>query len=193
MELSIIQSKIYEIRGYKVMLDFDLAEMYQVETKRLNESVKRNIKRFPSDFMFELTKQEWDNLKSQIATSSWGGTRKLPKAFTEQGVAMLSGLLNSDIAIEVNINIMRAFVAVRNYLIQHAETSREISALWQQIKKLEEQSEENLRAINDLSEENQNAFDDIYIALAELAKKQKAITESKPRKPVGYIKPENDK
>lgn len=106
----IIQQKIYEIRGEKVMLDKDLASLYQIEVKRLNEAVKRNIRRFPSDFMFQLTKEEWSNLKSQFATSSWGGVRKLPYAFTEQGVAMLSSVLNSEIAIEVNIAIMRTFL-----------------------------------------------------------------------------------
>lgn len=114
MELTVIvESKIYEIRGQKVMIDKDLAGLYQIEVKRLNESVKRNIKRFPSDFMFQLTTEEWLNLKSQFATSSWGGSRKLPYVFTEQGVAMLSSVLNSDTAIEVNIAIMRAFVTVR--------------------------------------------------------------------------------
>ena len=156
------------------MLDFDLAEMYQVETKRLNESVKRNIKRFPSDFMFQLTKEEREILKSQIATSSWGGARKLPFAFTEQGVAMLSGLLNSDIAILVNISIMRAFVAIRNYVLQQSETSKEIEELW--------------KAINDLSEDNRKEFDDIYIALSELSVKQKTL--NKPRNPVGFTAPQ---
>lgn len=192
MELSIIQSKIYEMRGVKVMLDFDLAGMYQVETRVLNQSVKRNLKRFPSDFMFQLTKEEWENLKSQFVTSSWGGTRKLPYVFTEQGVAMLSGLLNSDIAIGVNISIMRAFVAVRGYLAQHASTSKEIAELWQHVKALEEQSEENLKAINDLDEDNQNTFDEIYIALSELAAKQKTISETKPRPTVGYVKPKKE-
>ena len=112
-QLELIQSKIYEIRGQRVMLDFDLAALYQVETRVLNQAVKRNMKRFPSDFMFQLTSDEWAILKSQFVISSWGGTRKLPFAFTEQGLAMLSGVLNSDIAIQVNINIMRAFVAVR--------------------------------------------------------------------------------
>ena len=99
MELTvIIQSKIYEIRGQQVMFDFDLAALYQVETRILNQSVKRNIKRFPEDFMFQLTVEEWQNLKSQFVISSWGGVRKLPYAFTEQGVAMLSSVLNSDIA-----------------------------------------------------------------------------------------------
>ena len=95
MELSIIQNKIYEIRGIKVMLDFDLAEMYQVETRVLNQAVKRNMKRFPEDFMFQLTIQEFNNLISHFVTSSWGGVRKLPYAFTEQGVAMLTSVLRS--------------------------------------------------------------------------------------------------
>ena len=108
MEIAVIQSKIYEVRGVKVMLDKDLASLYQVEVRVLNQAVKRNIKRFPSDFMFQLTKEEWENLKSQFVISSWGGIRKLPYAFTEQGLAMLSGILNSDVAISVNIQIMRA-------------------------------------------------------------------------------------
>ena len=119
-QLQVIQSKIYEIRGQKVMLDRDLAELYQVTTGNLNKAVKRNLKRFPPDFMFQLTNEEFavlrNNLIFQNGTSNWGGTRKLPYAFTEQGLAMLSGLLNSDIAIQVNINIMRAFVAVRQMI-----------------------------------------------------------------------------
>ena len=182
-----IQTKIYEIRGRQVMLDFDLAEMYQVETKSLNLSVKRNLKRFPSDFMFQLTKEEWDNLRLQIETSKRGGRRYVPYAFTEQGVAMLSGLLNSDIAIAVNISIMRAFVAVRSYLLTQSSVSAEIKELWQHVKALEEQSEENLRAINDLGEETQTAFDEIYLALSELAMKQKLAVN--PRNPIGFIQP----
>ena len=116
----IIQQKIFVIRGEQVMLDYDLAGLYGIETRILNQAVKRNIKRFPPDFMFQLTKEEWDNLKSQIVISSWGGTRKLPYAFTEQGVAMLSGVLNSDIAIEMNIAIMRTFVAVRRLVASPA-------------------------------------------------------------------------
>ena len=113
MELETIKNKIYEIRGQQVMLDFDLAELYQVSTSALNQSVKRNAKRFPPDFMFQITQEEFDSLKSQIVTSSWGGTRKLPNAFTEQGLAMLSGVLNSDTAIDMNIRVMRAFVSMR--------------------------------------------------------------------------------
>ena len=112
MELISVQNKIYTIRNQQVMLDFDSAEMYGVETKRLNEQVKRNIQRFPIDFMFQLTNNEFDSLRSQFATSKRGGKRYLPYVFTEQGVAMLSGILNSETAINVNIAIMRAFVAI---------------------------------------------------------------------------------
>ena len=129
-ELQNIKSMIYKIRGYQVMLDADLAQMYQVETKRLNEAVKRNIDRFPPEFMFQLTKAEYDNLmsqiatskdkdenlKSQIVTSSWGGRRKLPFAFTEHGVIMLSSVLNSKIANRINIAVVKAFIEMRRYI-----------------------------------------------------------------------------
>ena len=110
-QLQIIQSKIHEIRGQKVILDFDLAAMYGTETKALKQSVRRNLRRFPDDFMFELTRDEYSALRSQTVTSNArGGTRYMPFAFTEQGVAMLSSVLNSEVAIEINISIMRAFV-----------------------------------------------------------------------------------
>ncbi len=108
-----IVQKIYLVRDYKVMIDSDLAELYGVETKVLNQAVKRNLKRFPTDFMFQLTKEEFNDLKSQIVTSSWGGRRSLPNVFTEQGVAMLSSVLNSDTAIDVNIQIIRIFSRIR--------------------------------------------------------------------------------
>jgi hypothetical protein len=114
-------NKIYLIRNEKVMLDSDLAELYGVETKRLNEQVKRNIDRFPEDFMFRLTESEFKNLKSQFATSSWGGHRKLPYAFTEHGVLMLSSVLKSDLAIKVNIQIMRVYTKIRNMLASHKD------------------------------------------------------------------------
>jgi hypothetical protein len=117
----IIISKIYLIREHKVMLDGDLAELYQVETRRLNEQVKRNIDRFPEDFMFQLTEKEWENLKSQNATSSWGGRRKKPYAFTEHGVLMLSSVLNSDRAIQVNIQIMRIYSKLRSMIMDHKD------------------------------------------------------------------------
>ncbi|WP_297973368.1 ORF6N domain-containing protein [uncultured Bacteroides sp.] len=180
MEQLIIQNKIYEVRGTRVMLDKDLAELYQVEVKVLNQAVKRNIKRFPPDFMFQLNKEEWDNLKSQFVTSSWGGIRKLPFAFTEQGLAMLSGILNSDIAIYVNIAIMRAFVAIRQGL-PAVNTHQELEELKNRVKALEELSEETLSAINDLSEDNRKELDDVYMALSQLARK-KEIQQS----PIGY-------
>jgi len=182
-QLTTIQNKIYEIRDVKVMLDFDLAEMYGVLTKRLNEAVKRNNRRFPPDFMFQLTKVEWNNLKSQIATSSWGGSRKLPYAFTELGVSMLSSILNSETAIDININIMRAFVAVRNILMVAKEENK-LPELMTRIEALEEVSEETLAALNDLSEDTRKEFEDIYIALSELSTRHKQLI--KPRNPIGY-------
>lgn len=116
-----IQPMIRVIRGQQVMLDNDLATLYGVETRALNQAVKRNINRFPDDFMFQLTKEELDNLMSQNVTSSWGGTRKLPYAFTEQGIAMLSSVLKSQTAVEVNIRIMRAFIAMRRFIATNAQ------------------------------------------------------------------------
>ena len=117
----VIVNKIYLIRGKKVMLDRDLAELYNVTTGNLNKAVNRNLKRFPEDFMFQLAEEEFKNLIFHFGTSSWGGTRKLPYAFTEQGVAMLSGVLSSDIAIEVNIRIIRIFTKLREMLLTHTE------------------------------------------------------------------------
>ncbi|MDR7131177.1 hypothetical protein J2X69_003537 [Algoriphagus sp. 4150] len=111
------------------MLDSDLAEMYVVETKRLNEQVKRSIDRFPEDFMFQLSSEEWKNLRSQFATSSWGGRRSLPYVFTEQGVAMLSSVLNSPRAIQVNISIIRIFVKIREWALNYSELQNKIQAL----------------------------------------------------------------
>jgi hypothetical protein len=129
-----ILNRIYVIRNQKIMLDKDLAEMYRVETKRLNEQVKRNINRFPKDFMFTLSQKEYENLKSQNATSSWGGRRKLPNAFTEQGVAMLSSILNSDVAIEVNIRIIRVFTKLREYALTHKEILLQLAKLEKEVK-----------------------------------------------------------
>jgi hypothetical protein len=165
MELAIIENKIVEIRGVKVMLDFDLAELYEVETKRLKESVKRNMKRFPKDFMFELTKTEFENLRSQITTSKRGGTRYLPFAFTEQGVAMLASILNSDKAIEVNISIMRAFVFIRQYALSHKELSEKL---------------------NDLEKKYNKQFADVYEALNYLIGKEKQIEKQSNRTKIGY-------
>jgi ORF6N domain len=129
-----ILNRIYVLRGQKVMLDEDLAEMYKVETKRLNEQVKRNALRFPKDFMFKLTTKEFENLKSQNATSSWGGRRTPPNAFTEQGVAMLSSVLNSDVAIEVNIRIIRVFTRLREYTLTNKEILLQLAKLEKEVK-----------------------------------------------------------
>jgi hypothetical protein len=126
-------SKIYLIRGQKVMLDADLAELYEVETKQLKRAVKRNIERFPDDFMFELTDKELKNLRSQIGTSSWGGVRYTPLAFTEQGVSMLSSVLISKTAIKVNIQIIRIFTKMREMLITHKELILEIEQIKHQL------------------------------------------------------------
>ena len=124
-----IQPMIKVIRGQQVMLDSDLSALYGVETRRLNEQVKRNIERFPDDFMFQLRKEELDNLMSQNATSSWGGTRKLPYAFTEQGIAMLSTVLKSHTAVEVNIRIMRAFIAMRRFIATNAQLFQRLETI----------------------------------------------------------------
>ena len=125
----LILKKIYQVRGQRVMIDSDLAELYDVPTKRLNEQVKRNVERFPEDFMFQLTAKEFENLKSQFATSSWGGRRKLPFAFTEHGVLMLSSVLNSDRAIKVNIQIMRIYSKIRHVLLSYKDILMRVEKL----------------------------------------------------------------
>lgn len=131
----VIVTKIIFLRGEKVLLDRDLAELYGVETKQLKRAVRRNIKRFPEDFMFELSKEEWENLRYHFGTSSWGGIRYAPMAFTEQGVAMLSSVLNSDRAIEVNIAIMRAFVQLRKMIASNDELARKLRELEHRLEK----------------------------------------------------------
>jgi len=127
--VEVIAARIVEIRGRKVMLDRDLAKLYGVSTGRLNEQVQRNMKRFPEDFMFQLRKEELQNLISQFATSSWGGIRKAPRVFTQEGVAMLSSVLHSERAIHVNIQIMRAFVKLKELLLTHKDLAIKIEAL----------------------------------------------------------------
>lgn len=170
MELQIIQNRIYQIRGLNVMLDFDLAELYGVKTKVLKQAVKRNIKRFPSDFMIELTKNEWNELVTNCdqLPETIKHSYIFPYAFTEQGVAMLSTVLRSETAIEVNISIMRAFVALRQYALGYAELNQKLETFM---------IETNMQ------------FNDIYQALTELASKKEE--ENKSRKIVGYIKPNN--
>ena len=184
-DLIIVQNLIYEIRGQKVMLDSDLARLYQVETKVLNQAVRRNIKRFPEDFMFQLDNKEFANLKSQIVTSSWGGRRTPPLAFTEEGIAMLSSVLHSDIAIAANISILRAFVKVREYLLMASTVSAEVKELRAKVDLLAMQREEDLGAVNDLSEDVRKDIDNLYLAIGELSSR---IEEKKrePRRKIGF-------
>ena len=184
-ELILVQNLIHEFRGKKVMLDFDLARLYQVETRVLNQSVKRNIKRFPPDFMFQLTEDEWLTNSSQIVMTSNRPKSALPYAFTEQGVAMLSGLLKSDVAIAANIAIMRAFVQVREYLLAASTVSAELKELRAKVDLLAMQQEENLGAINDLSEDVRQDIDNLYLAIGELSSR---IEEKKhePRRKIGF-------
>jgi hypothetical protein len=177
-----IQNKIYSIRNQKVMLDFDLAALYNVETKSLNLSVKRNIKRFPSDFMFQLNIQEWEILRLQNETSKRGGRRYLPYAFTEQGVAMLSGLLNSDIAIEMNIAIMRSFVALRQ-LSTHFPISQSID-IHAELNQLKAYIEEVFTDYNDLHEDTRMQIELINQSLAELHTNKERL--NKPRNKIGF-------
>ena len=187
MELQVIQNRIYEIRGYKVMLDFDLAEMYGTETKVLKQAVKRNLKRFPTDFMFELSKEEFERLRSQFVTSNKrGGTRYLPFAFTELGVSMLSTVLNSDVAIEINISIMRAFVAIRQLVL--ASPAVEAKELRREVSELKQYIEEVFTDYNDINEDTRTQIELINETLAELQVKHKA--SNKPRRPVGFIVPD---
>ena len=186
-----IESLIHEIRGQKVMLDFDLAELYQVETKRLKESVRRNIERFEGDdFMFELTSEEYNSLiislRSQIATSNErGGRRHMPFAFTEQGVAMLSSVLKSERAIQVNRSIIRAFVAMRNYIMSTKTITSELEAIKAKLELLERNDEDNLEAINDLSEDMRQEIDTIYQAIAALSVKEPTQKEPQRQK-IGF-------
>lgn len=185
MEQLSLQSKIHTIRNVQVMLDYDLAALYEVSTKQLNLAVKRNSERFPDDFMFQLTLEEWNALRFQFETSNTrGGRRYAPYAFTEQGLAMLSGILNSPVAIQVNIAIMRTFVAIRQSIMPLGSNS-DMKQIENKISVLEAVSEETLAALNDLSEDTRKELDDIYIALSEIANNQKQLT--KPRRKIGYI------
>ena len=188
-DITVIQNKIYEIRGLRVMLDFDLAALYQVETKRLKEAVRRNIERFEGDeFMFELTEKEYADLRSQIATSSWGGRRYQPFAFTELGVAMLSSVLRSNTAILVNRAIMKAFVAMRNYIATTTTVTAELAEIRAKLALLERTDEDNAEAINDLSEDMRRELDNIYQAIAALS--VKTPQARKQPRPIGYKTPE---
>ena len=145
-----IVNKIIELRGEKVLIDRDLAELYDVETKLLKRAVRRHINRFPEDFMFQLSKEEFQNLRSHFGTSSWGGTRYMPLAFTELGVAMLSSVLNSERAIEVNIGIMRAFAHFRKMIASHDRLAKKLTELEHHLENHDEQIKAIFEAIRQL-------------------------------------------
>jgi hypothetical protein len=182
-QIEVIQNKIYEIRGQKVMLDFDLAEMYGTETKYLKRAVKNNLKRFPSDFMFELTKEEFESLRCKNSTSKRGGTRYMPYAFTEHGVAQLSSVLNSEIAIEINIQIIRAFIAVRQLV--YNEPTGNAGLLQKEMQKLKLYIEDMFADQNDINEDTRMQLELINQTLAELQVKKRL--EEKPRRRIGFI------
>ncbi|MEN2414524.1 ORF6N domain-containing protein [Flavobacterium mesophilum] len=158
-----ISNKIYFIRGQKVMLAFDLATLYNVETKRLNEQVKRNLSRFPQDFMFQLEENEFENLKSQIATSSWGGSRTLPFAFTEHGILMLSSVLKSDKAIQTNIQIMRIFTKVRQMLLDTTEIKVDILHIQKKLENHDKNIELVFSYLDELTEKKENEEERVKI------------------------------
>ena len=215
-QLDNIQNLIYVIRGQRVMLDFDLARLYQVETKALNQAVKRNPKRFEGEeFMFQLTKEEWEmftkasplpinednntssftdnyNLRSQVVTSrfsdKWGGNRRPPYAFSEIGVAMLSSVLKSEVAIQANRKIMKAFVAYRH--LAELPLAATYLDLRKQIEGLRQEVNDILADQNDINESTRAQLDAISTALAELQAKNPE--EDKPRRPIGFIQPDND-
>jgi hypothetical protein len=189
MQLTLIQQKIYEIRGYKVMLDFDLAELYEVETKALNQAVKRNADRFPSDFMFRLTKEEWEFLRSQIVTSStnpdnWSqivtsskkhrGLTYLPYAFTEHGVTMLASILRSEKAVKMNIAIVRAFISLRQYALNYKDLAVQINEIRQ--------------SVTNHSEQLNQIYDAIENMMDEKEEKKEEKRRWKEREPIGFKK-----
>ncbi|MBQ8484512.1 MAG: ORF6N domain-containing protein [Bacteroidaceae bacterium] len=208
-DLETIQKKIYEIRGQRVMLDRDLAELYGVTTGALNQAVKRNKERFPEDFMFQLTRIEFDFIKSNFQKSKSadiqkddvlisqiviskpierrGGSQKLPYAFTEQGVAMLSSVLHSSLAIKVNVDIMRAFVAIRRIAasLPHSDYTNDVAQLRKDFEELKRDVEDILRDQNDINEDTRAQLDAISMALAELQAREPARKE---RKPIGFIR-----
>lgn len=173
MQIHTLQSKIHDVREQKVILDFDLSALYEVETKVLNQAVKRNIKRFPVDFMFRLNIEEWESMRSQFVTANQNkrNATVTPFAFTEQGIAMLSGILNSDVAIHVNIAIMRTFVIIRKFALEHKEFNEKLL---------------------EIETKYDKKFSDVYEALNYLIKKDEKDNTQKHRKQIGY-KNKNDK
>lgn len=192
-QLQKIQSKIYEIRGRKVMLDTDLAELYEVETKNLKRAVRANIERFPDDFMFELTKEEYNSLRCKNFTIKNGRgqhSKYLPFAFTREGIAMLSGLLRSPIAIQANINIMRAFFQMQEALLTVSNTQLQLEQIRTEIQQIKIEMNDTLADQNDINEATRAQLDAISTALSELQSKEPRKRE---RRPIGFIVPDEKK
>ncbi len=192
--LQIIQSKIREFRGKKIILDFELAELYGVETKVLKRAVKRNIERFPSDFMFELRNEEVVDLRRQIGTSSWGGSRYLPFAFTEQGVSMLSSVLRSSTAIAVNIAIMRVFVRMRELAATYEELKKQMDnhlkdydELYRIVKQIREEMNDGFSDMEQQFSDTDSQFKELYEALTALLSKPSRVE----RRRIGF-RPDED-
>ena len=189
----IVQNLIYEIRGQKVMLDADLARLYGIETRELKQAVRRNIKRFPADFLIELDIEEYNAMiacsRSQIVTLDKKGrgsnVKYKPFAFTELGVAMLSSVLKSETAIQANIGIMRAFSLVRQYLLTASTVSAELNELRTKVDLLALQREEDLSAVNDLSEDVRQDIDNLYLAIGELSSRMEE-KKNEPRRKIGF-------
>lgn len=188
-EVAIIQVRhiIYNVRGENVILDKDIASLYGVTTGALNQAVKRNSNRFPEDFMFQLTEQEWESLKSQIviAKGGRGGSRSLPYAFTEHGVLMLASVLRSDIAAQVSINISRTFAEMRRYIVSTEHLSSEIAEIRTKIELLETRCEDSLAAVNDLSEDLQKEIENLYNAIGALSVQSTPLSKGK-RNRIGF-------
>lgn len=189
MEVQTIQSRIYEIRGCRVMLDFDLAELYQVETRALKQAVRRNSDRFPDDFMFRLSSEEANHLidtgRSQnVIPPGYNIGSSEMFAFTEQGVSMLSAILRSPIAVQASIAIMRAFVAMRSYIATTSTVTAELAEIRAKLALLERNDEDIMEGVNDLSEDTRKEFETVYEAIAALSVKLPEVT--KPRTKIGY-------
>ena len=189
MDLQVIQSRIYEVRGRRVMLDFDSAELYKVENRALKQAVRRNIERFPGDFMLRLSQSEANCLidigvsHSVIPPDYNTGSSEM-FAFTEQGVSMLSSILRSPVAVQTSITIMRAFVAMRDYILSTRQITSELEVMREKILRLERAGEDNLEAVNDLSEYTREELDNLYNAIGELSVRPSSL--EKDRKRIGF-------
>lgn len=180
-----IRKKIYHIRNIEVMLDSDLAELYGVETKYINQAVSRNTERFPNDFVFELSQIEWDNLKSQNVTSSWGGRRTIPKVFSEQGVYMLATVLKSQRAVDITISIMRTFTKIRHYALEYSDLAKQIHELRQEVVGNKEWTKERLSAVADaviMIEDSMGALEETVMDIKSASEVEK----------IGFLRGQND-